>query len=193
MPPTVFSPSRATPCRLVMHRRPAAEQRDLVGVGSQRQAGGRQVDDQRVGRAVVRHLAGEVDVFVERLARVASQVDELDRVGVERAGRDRAVERDVDRPGRLVHARDPADAVEVDGRRPLGRGLGDAGDLGRVQVHVLIRTDVHERVAAVASARAAGLRGANVAQNIALAGDRCVVVRAGDRIVAAKPVAGIRS
>ena len=33
------------------HRRAAAEQGDLVGVGSQRQTGGRQVDDQRVGRA----------------------------------------------------------------------------------------------------------------------------------------------
>ncbi len=87
-------------------------------------------------------------------------------------GRDRAVERDVDRPRRLVYTRDSADGVEVDRRRPLGRRLGDGGDCGRVQVHILIGTDVHERVAAVAGARrGTGLRGSDETQNVALAGD----------------------
>ena len=177
--------------RVGEHRRAAAEEGDLVGVGSERQTGGRQVDDQRVGRAVVRELAGQVDVLVERLARVAPQVDELDRVGVDRVGVDRAVEGDVDRPGRLVRARGPADGVEVDRRCPLGRRLGDAGDFGRVQVDVLIGTDVHERVAAEAGARwRAGLRGADETQNVALAGDRCVVVGAGDA-VGAREAAGL--
>ena len=72
----------------------------------------------------------------------------------------------------------PADAVEVDRRRALSRRLGHAGDFGRVQVDVLIRTHVDERIAAVAGAGAAGLRGPDVAQKVALAGDRSVVVGA---------------
>ena len=45
---------------------------------------------------------------------------------------------------------DPADGVEVDRRCALARRLGDAGDLGRMQVDVLVGTDVDERIAAVA-------------------------------------------
>ena len=44
-------------------------------------------------------------------------------------------------------------------------------------------------IAAVAGARAAGLRGPDVTQNIALAGDRSVVVRAGDACCAGGRIA----
>ena len=61
----MFSPSKRDALRVGDHRRSAAEELDLVGVGGQRQARCRQVDNQGVGRAVIRELAGQVDVFVD--------------------------------------------------------------------------------------------------------------------------------
>ena len=52
-----------------------------------------------------------------------------------------------------------------------------------MEIHVLVGTDVHERIATVAgSRRCAGLWGPDVAQYVALAGDRFVVVGAGDAV-----------
>ena len=76
--------------RVGEHRRAAAEEDQPVGVGRERQPAGAQVDDQRVGRAVVRQLAGQADELAGRVAPVTAQLLELDRVGVDRVGVDRA-------------------------------------------------------------------------------------------------------
>ena len=88
--------------------------------------------------------------------------------------------------GVLIAARLAADRVERDRGRAGGRagaGLGgrDRGDLGRMQVDVLVGTDVDERVAAVADAGDGRVGDADVAQDVADAGDRLVVVGVGVR------------
>ena len=169
------------------HRRSAAEQGDLVGIRAECQAAGAQVDGQDVlrcsrgaERGAVGELAGQVDVLVQRLAGIAAQVHELDRVRVHRVGVERAIEVDVDLPGSRVGSRDPTHGVELLIRRPRGRNLPDISDFRRMQVHILVGPDVHERVAAVTGARITRLRSADVSQDVALARDRLVVVPPGE-------------
>ena len=143
---------------------------------------GCQVDDQRVGRAVVGELAGQVDVLVEGAAGLLPRSTSVTVLALIELGSIGPLKVMLIVHGVALAAGDAADRVERDvGVEPWSRRLGDARDLRRVQVDVLVGTDVDERIAAEADARTADLRCPDVPEDVALAGDRRVVVGSDER------------